>query len=491
MVKVPLITVFIIACLHLVWPVGYTNTGAYAALPAPPGARAIDFVVASKRAVLAGVGRKFSTTPDGAYGTLAGDAYYNGYPFFWVDVSRVLTAQHRALGFVDFMVTTIMEDAPGASVSGPGVAPFTNGWRMMGDDDRRGNQDIRASADGVTCEFLDPRYKGSINFNKSYDTMTILNTQVGYPNFGYSGEYAIIRMEVPRSPVRSYNLFLGYNIIQPWPATYYYGRGVTGFIPAGYPSGDGNSGQALSYQCQVYVPILTNSLIPVVDIKSPNYDGVYVQRFDENLGIMRATTRETRVSSRVPIVFTGENSYMSNISVVKWEWQVDNPGVWTAGGPTYTAFFQTNGVYLVMLRMTSDTGMVVANNGVSNETGSNNQPDFGPAGLPLLVRVTSTPNLSALMECRPNPFIVGQHSKVSLDFTLKEDTSVVLSIYSLDGRMIKNLITSQGQYPVGFWSAAWDGKDERGGWAPEGVYYGVLVTSSGKYLSKIHVLRSN
>ncbi|MBN8216076.1 MAG: hypothetical protein J0L75_05505 [Spirochaetes bacterium] len=241
----------------------------------------------------------------------------------------------------------------------------------------------------------------------------------------------------------------------------------------------------------LYTPVLSNTLIPVIDIKSPSADGVYVQRFDDNVGFLRAAFREIRLPSRVPIVLTGENSYMSNLNVVKWEWQVENPGVWTTGGSTYSAFFQSNGNYKVMLRLTSDTGVIAVNDGVSNETGTNNHPDYNPSGLPVVLIVTTPPNLSAIMECRPNPFIIGQHPKASLDFTLKEDTPVVVSIYSIDGRIIKNLLTSQGNYPVGYWTVNWDGKDERGAAAPEGIYYGVLNTKSGKYLSKIHVLRSN
>ena len=127
----------------LLWSAAYTNSGEWYKKPAPVGYRAIDLLVNSNLAVFAGAGKKYQTTPDGANACLAGTMFLNDYPFFWVDISRAITPQHRALGFMDVLVTVFIEDAPGVSVSGPGIAPYTNGGRMRGDSDKRDAQDLR------------------------------------------------------------------------------------------------------------------------------------------------------------------------------------------------------------------------------------------------------------------------------------------------------------------------------------------------------------
>lgn len=460
----------------------YTNEAPFNGRPAPVGYRAIDTLVNSGAAVFVASGKKFSTSPDGANGTLAGDAFFADTPFFYTDCARGITAQHRALGFIDLLVTVFMDDAPGVSVSGPGVAPYTNGWRMMGDSDRRDSQDIRVVADGSLFEFLDTRYKSQYSYNVSYDngvlaimTFPPRNSSRTY----YSGEYAVLRMEVPRYPVKQYSVYVGPNVLRPYPA----GLGYT------TPTGDYNDGRALAYQGHIFTPILSNKIIPVIDIKSPSADGVFVQRYDDNANVLRPPVRTYYVPARVPIVFSGENSYRSNVNIVSWEWQAETPGVWTPGRETYTAVFQTNGNYLVKLRIMSDAGDVAANDGSSNDSGNFNRPDFKPGALPFVVTVTEPPAIAAMQEPRPNPFILGQNARVVFDFTLKEDMPVSIAIYAVDGQLMKNILTSQGKYPAGYWSAFWNGKDERGNFVAEGIYYGVMSTPNGKYLSKVHVLR--
>jgi hypothetical protein len=473
---------FLVAGAPALWPWAYTNSGIWSRMPAPKGYRAIDLLVSSNQAVFAGAGKKISTTPDGANATLAGDMWYNDQVFYWVDIGHVITPLNRALGFVDCLVTVEMEDAPGVSVSGPGIAPYTNGWRMYGDSDRKGSQDLRANADGRICEFIDDRFKSQNLYNISWDNTLISIMQTwGIRNSVktyYAGEYGIMRMEVPRDSVRSYALYLGQNVLRPYPANINYGNGP----------GDQYDGRALSYQCVVYVPVLTNAVIPAVHIKSPAVDGVFVARYDDNANVWNNPIRELRVPARVPIVFSGERSYVSNVNIVSWEWQVDTAH-WVPGGPTYTAFFPNNGNYQVLLRVRTDNGLVAVNNGISNETGSNNMPDLCPSALPTVVTVVDPPNLAGLQECRPNPFIIGQHMQAVLDFTLAKDMAINISVFSLSGHLVRNLLTSQGKYPAGYWSALWDGKDDRGNYATEGVYYGVLSTSAGTFLNKIHVLR--
>lgn len=471
------------AAAPYLWPWGYTNTGLFFNIPAPIGYRAIDLLVASNQAVFAGSGKKTSTTPDGAAATMAGDLFYGDYPCYYVDIGASISPMYRALGFVDLLVSITMEDAPGISVSGPGRAPYTNGWYMQGDSDKKDSQDYRAMADGMPCEFLDNRFKSQTFYNVNYDygeyRLTAKSGIRGNKAYSYSGEYVIMRFEVPRNPVRSYSVYLGQNNLAGSDVRENY---------AGGPGASAYEAHALSYQCNLYVPVLTNTVIPYVSIKSPGVEGVFIERYDDNNNQMRTPARQLWVPARVPITFTGERSFVSNATIVSWEWQIDNDG-WQVGGPTFTSFFQNNGQYQVKLRITADNGAVGVNNGVSNETGNNNLPDFCPSALPTYVQVVDPPNQASISECRPNPFIIGQHAQAVIDFTLSRDTAVSVSIFSLGGVLVKNLLTSAGKYPAGYWAATWDGKDDRGNYATEGIYYGVLTTSAGTFLNKIHVLR--
>lgn len=462
----------------------YTNEAPFYKLPAPKGYRAIDVLKANGGAVFIANGKKYSTTVDGANATLGGDLFYNEAPFFWIDLAAGLNEKHRALGFIDLLLTVEIEDAPGLSTSELGMAPYTNGWRMAGDSDKKDSQDIRAVADGQVMEFLDTRYKCSYYYGDDYydGRLFIMTTppQNASKTY-YAGEYGILRMEVPRYPVRNYAFFIGANVLRPYNANKDYGS----------PFGGESDAHGLSYQGAIYTTVLSNRVIPVVDVKSPRTEGIWRQQYDDANNTLRPPVRQILLPARVPITFTGENSYRGTNKIVSWEWMAEVPGQWTPGRENYTAIFQTNGNYLVKLRIRSDAGDVVINDGTSNETGANNRPDFFPSPLPTAVTIVDPPNQVMINEPMPNPFLLGSHSRVVINFTLKQDTPISLGIFSVDGQLMATPLTSQGKYPAGYWSTSWDGKNDRGQFVADGVYFAVLSTPSGKYLTKIHTYRVN
>ncbi|MEJ2636239.1 MAG: C-GCAxxG-C-C family (seleno)protein [Calditrichia bacterium] len=66
----------------------------------------------------------------------------------------------------------------------------------------------------------------------------------------------------------------------------------------------------------------------------------------------------------------------------------------------------------------------------------------------------------------PNPFNPETH----IQFSLPKSEAVTLTIYSLDGRQIKTLL-SQQRYSAGSHQVKWDGKDNLGNRVSSGMYY--------------------
>jgi len=73
----------------------------------------------------------------------------------------------------------------------------------------------------------------------------------------------------------------------------------------------------------------------------------------------------------------------------------------------------------------------------------------------------------------PNPFTTA----TTIKYSLPKDDQVSLSVYTLTGRNIKQLVA--GKKGAGNYSAVWDGRNEAGQAVPAGVYVYKLV--SGKY----------
>jgi hypothetical protein len=88
-----------------------------------------------------------------------------------------------------------------------------------------------------------------------------------------------------------------------------------------------------------------------------------------------------------------------------------------------------------------------------------------------------------VLASEPNPF----RSRWTLDFSLPEWGDVELSIYSVNGRRVRQL--ANGPRQGGPQRFVWDGRDETGRELPPGVYYARLTTPQGHAVRRVVHLR--
>jgi len=74
------------------------------------------------------------------------------------------------------------------------------------------------------------------------------------------------------------------------------------------------------------------------------------------------------------------------------------------------------------------------------------------------------PRAAYLNQNRPNPF----NPETSIAFGTSEAGLVTLRIYATSGRLVRTVVNEQR--PAGTYVARWDGRDDRGGSLPSGVY---------------------
>jgi len=79
------------------------------------------------------------------------------------------------------------------------------------------------------------------------------------------------------------------------------------------------------------------------------------------------------------------------------------------------------------------------------------------------------PNTYHLGANFPNPF----NPSTSIDYALPQAGPVHLSVYDVLGRQVR-LLVAKDRHPAGFYTAAWDGRDQQGRSAASGVYFYLL-----------------
>ncbi len=79
------------------------------------------------------------------------------------------------------------------------------------------------------------------------------------------------------------------------------------------------------------------------------------------------------------------------------------------------------------------------------------------------------PTVTTLSFAVPNPF----RSEVTLAFSLAQPGPVSLRIYSVDGRLVRTLVS--GTQEAGWYRPVWDGRDDHGNAMSAGVFYARLV----------------
>jgi hypothetical protein len=96
---------------------------------------------------------------------------------------------------------------------------------------------------------------------------------------------------------------------------------------------------------------------------------------------------------------------------------------------------------------------------------------------------TATPTVTMMLAPRPNPF----RGMTTFSFSLAQRGAVDLTVYSVDGRLIRTLTT--GVREAGEFDIVWDGRDEYGTTAPSGIYFARLSTPSGRFTKTVTLLK--
>ena len=93
------------------------------------------------------------------------------------------------------------------------------------------------------------------------------------------------------------------------------------------------------------------------------------------------------------------------------------------------------------------------------------------------------PTVTAFDHVAPNPFA----DRASIAFALAREGAVDLSIYSIDGRLVRNL--ARGTLPAGRHALEWDRRDGRGDRVGSGLYIVRLTTNDGRFTRKVSVVQ--
>src|SRR5262249_7085139 len=95
----------------------------------------------------------------------------------------------------------------------------------------------------------------------------------------------------------------------------------------------------------------------------------------------------------------------------------------------------------------------------------------------------SVPLVTRLAAAWPNPF----QRSTTLSLELANRGPVELSIYSVDGRLVKTL--AHGEFEPGVYQWSWSGDDGRGGTAAAGIYFVRLSTREAKVTRRLVCIR--
>jgi len=95
------------------------------------------------------------------------------------------------------------------------------------------------------------------------------------------------------------------------------------------------------------------------------------------------------------------------------------------------------------------------------------------------------PKEFALFQNHPNPF----NPETQIRFQLPAESQVLLSIYNLQGQLLRTLVNRK--MPAGEWTESWNGKDEFDKQVPSGIYWYRLHAKEGKWMktNKMILLR--
>ena len=103
------------------------------------------------------------------------------------------------------------------------------------------------------------------------------------------------------------------------------------------------------------------------------------------------------------------------------------------------------------------------------------------------------PELEASFFNYPNPFGQNGRATTFLNYNLAQASNVTIRIYTLLGELVKTYqfqaTDAAGAVGDHFDDVSWDGTNEKGQTVLNGVYVAVLITDSGKAMTKIAIAR--
>ena len=93
------------------------------------------------------------------------------------------------------------------------------------------------------------------------------------------------------------------------------------------------------------------------------------------------------------------------------------------------------------------------------------------------------PRVTSFAGAVPNP----ARNRAAMVFGLSKQGTVDLSIFSVDGRMVRSLVHESRA--AGTYRLAWDGRDQAGRAVSSGIYYARLVTEQGRFTRALTFIR--
>ena len=102
---------------------------------------------------------------------------------------------------------------------------------------------------------------------------------------------------------------------------------------------------------------------------------------------------------------------------------------------------------------------------------------------PRSVQTMEAPKVYALEQNYPNPF----NPSTTINYSLKEDGVVELSIYNIRGQLIRHLINTK--QTAGFYSIEWDGRSDNGLPMPSGTYLYAIRVNDFRMTRKMALMK--
>jgi len=358
----------------------------------------------------------------------AAKALKSDTPVPWIDISKYITDAHKALGFIDIILTVVADEA--TDYNDPE-------WRLYGDSDDRWLHDLRASCDGKLYDMIDPEAK------KPWEGKLFSHADCG--------DYCILRFAVPSEIFGKYKIFLGKENIRAemW---------------------DGDSHYANWYQVKLYMRPLAAG--PYAHVAVENVGKIYSYEYDINAKAFTIPEPHIQVVVNTPVEFSAEKSVdTSGAEIVEYRWDFNGDGTYDkiTSTPFARYVYTHTGTNQVILEVENFNGKTSKNVG-SPFVSKSSDP------LPLFVEVIESIPHVELFQNSPNPFILNEMNVTSIKFKIDTTQRVMINIYDYNGNLVKML--EDKIYTAGVWEIHWNGKDESGSEVSQGIYFYTLITKN-------------